>query len=170
MKTEWYNWERVTKHVREDHDLYRSSAPNYQGYDESQKLTLSAVKFLVDNGIDSIISFCKHPYSDHEKELLDREKIQYLHLPVQDFGAPTIEQLENAISRFNDPKHHSTLIHCGYGRGRTGTAVTGLQLASTGGNEPDEPAWHGENHVEMPVQMEVLKQLKGKLKEGGNSK
>jgi protein-tyrosine phosphatase len=169
MSDEWYNWRQVTKHLKEGHNLYRSSAPNYLGYDESQTLTPTAVKFLVDKGIDSIISFNKHPYSDEEKKLLDHEKIHYLHLPVQDFTAPTIKQLDDAIAFFNDPEHHSTLVHCGYGRGRTGTAVTGLQLDVTGGNEPDESVWQSENHVERPVQMESLRQLKAKLKED-NSK
>jgi protein-tyrosine phosphatase len=169
MNNEWHNWEKVTKHVREGHNLYRSSSPNYRGYDESQTLTPTAVKFLKDNGTDSIISFNKHPYNDYEKELLDNEMIQYLHLPVQDFTAATVKQLENAIAFFNDPEHRSTLVHCGYGKGRTGTAVTALQLDATGGNEPDESVWQSENHVERPVQMEVLKKLKAKIKED-NSK
>jgi protein tyrosine phosphatase len=167
MANEWRNWEQVTQHLKEGHKLYRSSSPNYQGYDESQTLTPTAVKFLTDNNIDSIISFNRQPYNAAEKGLLESANIKYIHLPVQDFTPPTIEQLMEAIAFFNNPElapSSGTLVHCGYGMGRTGTAVTAMQLDATGGMEPDESVWQSENHVERSTQMAVLREFKAKLK------
>ena len=167
MTNEWRNWEQVTRHLKEGRKVYRSSAPNYQGYDESQMLTPTAVKFLTDNNVYSIISFNRQPYNSSEKELLEAENIKYLHLPVQDFTPPTIDQLKEAIAFFNSPEltpSTGTLIHCGYGKGRTGTAVTAMQLDATGGKDPDESMWQSENHVERPAQMAILREYKAKLR------
>ena len=165
MSSEWYRWEQVTKYVSSGHKLYRSSTPNYAGLDLSQNLTPTAVQFLTDKGIDSIISFNQYSYTDDERKLLADAKISYLHLPVVDFNAPTLEQLESAITFFNGAAHKSTLVHCGYGHGRSGTGVTGLQLNATRGENPPEADWKTVNHVENPTQIAVLRTLRDKLKE-----
>ncbi|KAL6305687.1 hypothetical protein BKA93DRAFT_824798 [Sparassis latifolia] len=166
MKAEWERWEQVTKYITPGHKLYRASAPNYnegEG-DRSQKLTATAVKFLTDRGVDSIISFNQYPYKDDEKKLLDAAKISYLHLPVKDFTAPTLAQLKSAIIFFTGPKQHATLVHCGYGHGRTGTGVTALQLNATKGVNPPESEWKSQNHVEKLEQEAVLRALRDSLR------
>src|SRR5262245_37448328 len=135
--SEWLRFYQVTKHVPPGHTLHRASAPNYIPY--KQKLTESAVQFLTDHGIDSIISFNAHPYTDDEKELLTSAKIEYKHLPVKDFHAPTMETLRSANEFFL--QRESTLVHCEYGHGRTGTGVTGIQLYATKGELPLEADW-----------------------------
>lgn len=162
MSDEWREWNQVTEYVPSGHKLYRSSSPNYLGNDITQMLTSTAVKHLADQGIDSIISFNRYPYIDSEKQLLVDANISYLHLPVKDFSPPTLAQLESAIAFFNDPQQHSTLIHCGFGHGRTGTAVTALQLSTMLGIKPTEKEWE-ENHVETPEQMAVLRQFRDQL-------
>ena len=163
MSTEWHHWEQVTEYVKTGHKLYRSSAPNYAGSDSTQKLTSTAVQYLTSQGIDSIISFNVYSYTDSEKALLIPAKITYLHLAVVDYTAPTLTQLETAITFFD--AHKSTLFHCGYGHGRTGTGVTALQLAATKGQNPVESLWKSENYVEKSVQLAVLKKLRDKLKQ-----
>jgi protein-tyrosine phosphatase len=160
MTSEWLRFKQVTKHVPSGHKLYRASAPNYA---YRQKLTASAVQFLADNGIDSIISFNEHPYNDSEKELLANAKIEYKHLPVKDFHAPTLETLYSANEFFL--QRESTLVHCGYGHGRTGTGLTGLQLYATKGALPLEGDWTEENHVETEQQVAVLRELRNTLKQ-----
>jgi len=155
----WNNWAQVTKYVT-GKSLYRSSAPNYSGKDCTQRLTPAAVGYLADNGIDSVISFNEHPYKEDEQELLRNAKINYLHLAVKDFNAPTLGQLEDAITFFANPGHQSTLIHCGYGHGRTGIGVTALELHATRGRKPDESEWR----VETEPQYAVLRQLQKILK------
>jgi protein-tyrosine phosphatase len=160
MASEWLRFQQVTKHIPSGHKLYRASAPNYYS---GQKLTDTAVQFLADNGIDSIISFYDRPYNDSEKELLTNAKIEYKHLPVKDFHAPTIETLYSANEFFLQKE--STLVHCGYGHGRTGTGVTGLQLYATKGALPLEGDWKAENHVEAEQQLVVLRELRNTLKQ-----
>ncbi|KZT00982.1 uncharacterized protein LAESUDRAFT_731705 [Laetiporus sulphureus 93-53] len=161
-KAGWYRFVQVTKYVRDGHKLYRSSAPNYvqsEG-DKSQKLTSTSVQFLTSQKIDNIISFNQYIYTDSEKQLLKNANIDYLHLPIVDFSAPTLDQLHKAITSYKATNHKSTLVHCGYGHGRTGTGVTALQLDSTSGQNPPESEWESVNHVEEDKQIEVLRQLK----------
>jgi len=163
----WLRFEPVTEHVPDCRKLYRSSAPNYEQLpppehsDTSQRLTQRAVAFLVKVGIDSIISFNQCPYKPEQHKLLGEAKppIDYLHLSVQDFYPPTLQQLEMAIAFFSGKK--STLVHCGYGHGRTGTGITALQIGSEYGQtmQPYAKKWHQKNHVEKRAQVSVLAQL-----------
>ncbi|EGN97289.1 hypothetical protein SERLA73DRAFT_183963 [Serpula lacrymans var. lacrymans S7.3] len=163
MSTGWLQWDQETKFVSPGHKLYRSSAPSYAGSDSTQKLTETAVQYLQTQGIDSVISFNQVPYNATEMQLLKDAKISYLHLPVMDYTAATIQQLRSAIAFYKDPKHKATLVHCGFGWGRTGTGVTAIQLDATQGANPPESEWKSVNHVEESVQVAVLKQLKSEL-------
>jgi len=91
--------------------------------------------------------------------------IAYLHLHVDDWCAPTLEQLKQANEFFVGKS--STLLHCGYGHGRTGTGVTGLQICTTNGQtlNPFASTWWGSrgNHVEKRRQMSVLAELRNDL-------
>jgi len=154
---EWKRFEQVTQHIPAGHRLYRTSAPNYP----TQNLTPTAVQFLIDNGIDSIISFNESSYNAEALQLVENAKIDYIHFPVADFTGATLAQLEEANDFFL--KHKTTLVHCGYGHGRTGTGVTALQLYATKGTEPPEILWDTENHVETSGQIKVLGRLRDSL-------
>jgi hypothetical protein len=155
----------VTEYVTDGHKLYRSSAPNYHNDDDStQMLTPTALKYLKDNSIDSIISFNACPYTVDEKQQLADANIDYLHLAVEDFTAPTLTQLKSAIEFFNQPNHHSTLLHCGFGYGRTTIGVISLQLNTTRGCNPIESEWK----FETGDQKKVLQQLRDELVKGPN--
>lgn len=136
MSAEWQRFQEVTRYMPSGHRLYRASTPNYSGHDSSQCLTDTAVQFLADQGIDSIISLNEHPYTTTEMNRLNNANIAYHHIGVADFQAPTIAQLGSANRFFRE--HQATLVHCGYGHGRTGTAVTALQLYATRGRYPGE--------------------------------
>lgn len=163
----------VTGFLPDGQKLYRSSAPNYKklpsgDHDSSQDLTQKSVDFLTKIGIDSIISFNKYKYNRDALVRLESakpKKIEYLHLSVQDFSAPTLEQLKEANTFFVGKK--ATLVHCGYGHGRTGTGVTALQIDTSNGQrlEPFASAWWGSrgNHVEKRRQMSVLAELRSVL-------
>ncbi|KAF9234021.1 protein-tyrosine phosphatase-like protein [Melanogaster broomeanus] len=156
MSNEWHRFGEVTKHVTQGKRLYRASAPNYS----DQKLTPTAVKFLLDHNIKRIISANHHRYTDKEMALLDDNDIAYRHLPVPDFTAPTREQLTSAVDFYRGAENTGTIVHCGYGHGRTGTIVTALQLFSTWGDNPPEDEWKNVNHVETTEQAAVLRTLR----------
>ncbi len=165
MSTEWHRWEEVKQYVSSGHRLFRSSAPNYveSGGDGSQNLTPTAAKFLQEQGITGVISFNQNRYIDAQIQMLQGYNIVYLHLPVKDFTAPTIQQLDSAIEFYRPDSNPSVLMHCGYGWGRTGTGITALQLFKTKGANPPESEWQKVNHVERPVQMEVLREKRDSL-------
>ena len=135
--------------------LARSSSPNYMSTDADQRMTPEAVSFLHANGITNIISLNKYPLSKKEQDLLS-PLITYTHIPVPDFTAPTLDQLQLANSRFIG----TTLVYCGYGHGRTGTIISALQLYSGHALTLND---YRANHVETNTQMDVLNQLKWSL-------
>ncbi|KIY42813.1 hypothetical protein FISHEDRAFT_68306 [Fistulina hepatica ATCC 64428] len=136
----WYRFTEGAVFIPQGHRLYRSSTPNYDESkgDASQQ---QAVDFLSSKGIDSIISY--------------NENIAYLWLPAVGFYAPTIEQFRETVAFMG--MYRSTLVHCEYGHGRTGTGVTAIQLAATKGVSPPESQWVSVNHVERHSQMEALR-------------
>lgn len=164
MPTEWHRFEEVTTHIpRGSHRLYRASAPNYAGFDGSQRLTQSAVDHLATHGITRIISLNMVEYTDEEKTRLNLAGVAYLHLPVEDFTAPTLEQIRRAITMFSKEPVANTLVHCGYGHGRTGTMVTAIQLWQTKGHL-DLAGMQEANHVERDVQRDVLRAYQQELR------
>ena len=154
MTSTWQRFRQVTEFIPSGHKLYRSSAPNYP----IQDLTAVSVQFLTSKGIDSVISFAETPYTSEALQLLDDAKIDYIHLSVVDFSAPTLAQLSAANDFFL--RHDTTLVHCGYGHGRTGTGVTALQLYATKGTAPVQMDWSAKNYVETVDQIKVLENLR----------
>ncbi|KAI0074638.1 hypothetical protein K474DRAFT_1625659 [Panus rudis PR-1116 ss-1] len=157
----FHRWAEVKDYTLPGHKLFRSSSPNYLGNDTTQHLEDKDVTFLVGQEIKHVISFNQYPYTQAEIHKLDAVNIGYTHLPVQDFTAPSREQLKKVYEIYT--QNTSTLIHCGYGHGRTGTGVTAVQLYSTQGKNPPEIDWTTVNHVERDVQIAVLRELKKEL-------
>jgi protein-tyrosine phosphatase len=154
----WQRFKEVTEHIPSDiRHLFRSSAPYYNGQDEPQNIDENAVEFLVQHNIHRIISLNGCSYTENSIELLAARNISYLHLPVEDFTAPTLEQINAATAMWSKKPDANTLVHCGYGQGRTGTMVTAIQIWETGGNLDLEKAV-SENGVERDVQREVLEE------------
>ncbi|KIY53763.1 hypothetical protein FISHEDRAFT_63269 [Fistulina hepatica ATCC 64428] len=129
----WYRFTEGAVFIPQGHRLYRSSTPNYDESkgDASQQ---QAVDFLSSKGIDSIISYNESPYNAAElaQPRTFRETVAFMGM------------------------YRSTLVHCGYGHGRTGTGVTAIQLEATKGVSPPESQWVSVNHVERHSQMEAL--------------
>ena len=157
----WHRFTPVTKSVPSGHKLYRASAPNYDENigDKSQNLTQAAVNYLVSQGINSIISFNEYEYTAAEKARLG--SIKYLHIKLGDFKPPTLQQFAQANTFFLS--NTSTLVHCGYGHGRTGTGITGLQIYTENGKnlQPLASSWttplvSGGNNVETREQVSIL--------------
>ncbi|KAG9316104.1 hypothetical protein JVU11DRAFT_3778 [Chiua virens] len=168
--TGWQRFTQVTNFVPSGHKLYRASGPSYRGQDSDQDLTEKAVDFLVSQGIDGIISFNEHEYNEVEKERLVKvtPPIQYLHLKLGDFKPPTLGQFKQAHDFFLN--NRSTLVHCGYGWGRTGTGITGLQILTENGKslQPLAKSWStrlssGGNNVEMREQISILSEQRNLL-------
>ena len=158
MSNIWQRFKQVEAHIPASlNRLYRSSAPYYP----SQKITGDAIKFLKDNKISVIISFNQNSYTAAEITLLKNADITYHHLPVVDFQAATLEQLRDAYAVIDKlDSGTNVIVHCGYGHGRTGTGITGIQLQYTKGADPPEADWGKVNRVETAAQMAVLRELR----------
>jgi atypical dual specificity phosphatase len=85
-------------------------------------VTENEFKWIVDKGIKSIVTVREVPLPS---EWFDGSDIDYLHLRVEDFGAPSVEEMDEAVN-FIDKKirsGRSVLVHCAAGKGRTGAVL-----------------------------------------------
>ena len=90
---------------------------------------------ICDEGIRAVVSLTTIPL---EREALTKCDIHYLHLPVMDMQAPTLEAIERFVEFVNSSRkdERPVLVHCGAGLGRTGTAIA-CYLVSEGATGPE---------------------------------
>ena len=104
--------------------LARSAQPNYTGKDQPHEISFLQVDFLKKKGITCVISSNEYGLPDHSKTLLATYGIAYVHFGIDDFQAASPYQLMNAADIIEaNRKRGATLVHCGFGEGRTGTIV-----------------------------------------------
>ncbi|OCL11074.1 hypothetical protein AOQ84DRAFT_387079 [Glonium stellatum] len=137
--------------------LARSSAPYYENRDSDQRMDSVAVDILQARGIRHIISLNSLPLSQEEISRLNDANIRYSHFPVPDFTAPTIAQLQGIILAMqNEP----TLVYCGYGYGRTGTAISAILMSKDQKLTRFDFDGH---HVQTEAQRKMLGRLRDQL-------
>jgi len=90
-------------------------------------MTLEAARFLKGWGIDNIISLNKYPLSTDDVELLHSIQVAYSHIGVEDYCTTYYRTAGDC--HFACIKNKTTLVYCGYGHGRTGTAISALQIS-----------------------------------------
>ena len=72
----------------------------------------------------------------HAREALARHGLTELHLPTRDFAAPSLDALRHGVASVQDAleRGERVAVHCGGGRGRTGTLIACVLVAR--GEEP----------------------------------
>ncbi|MBA3468624.1 MAG: dual specificity protein phosphatase family protein [Herpetosiphonaceae bacterium] len=90
--------------------------------------SLADMKSLHKQGIRAIISLPERPitrFRGIDADLLANLDITYLHVPIQDHYAPTLDQAQTIIRfiRSQTAQSRPVLVHCNAGVGRTGTIL-----------------------------------------------
>lgn len=100
----------------------------HPGYGESAR---PAMEYLTSNGIHLLVSLTQTPV---DQALLGELDIKGYHLPVKDFTAPAIEQLEAFVTIADEAMGRGMAVgvHCGAGKGRTGTFLAAWFIAREG--------------------------------------
>ncbi len=77
---------------------------------------------VADAGVDLLISLTETPL---EPESLDAAGLDTLHLPIEDFHPPTMEQMDAFVDAVEARQQQGEQVgvHCTAGRGRSGTLV-----------------------------------------------
>lgn len=159
----FYRFEQVKLHLLPTDRLFRSSAPHYKSRDSDQRLDPESIAFLNKQNIKHVISV-NWPADDATITMTNTLRtagIAHTPLKVEDHHAPTPEQLKKGNTEWE--KHRpGTLVWCGFGHGRTGTMVSGLQIMAEKKKPHPHKFTHDDyvrNHVETQDQEDVLNKL-----------
>lgn len=78
--------------------------------------------WLAERGVGLVVSLTSSP---PDVDMLARNGLALLHLPVEDFRPPTPRDFEHFLSHARFARHegNAIVVHCGAGMGRTGTML-----------------------------------------------
>ncbi|KAI0341588.1 hypothetical protein BDW22DRAFT_254106 [Trametopsis cervina] len=159
----WKNWRTFTikgkKSTRSSCPHYKGQPPHGAGGDDSDQLMdKAAIDALRVKKVKYLISANHNSISDVQKAALTKAGIGYQWLPVPDFQAPSITQFKDCHREYRKNKE-GVHFYCGWGDGRSGTYVTGVEILEGVYTRKPTVAQYKKNHVERDVQFKALDAL-----------
>jgi len=121
-------------------------------------------EFLREEGLEAIVSLSEIPLSE---VLIEEFGFAVKHIPIRDFEAPTLEQIEDFVAFAENARSEGKklVVHCDAGIGRTGTMLA-CYLVSKGYNAADAIE---EVRAKRPGSLETIEQEEVVLKYEGKS-
>jgi len=121
-------------------------------------------EFLKGEGFEAIVSLTESPLSE---VLIEKFGFSVKHIPVRDFEAPTLEQIEDFVVFAENARSEGKklVVHCDAGIGRTGT-ILACYLVSKGYNAADAIE---EVRTKRPGSLETIEQEEVVLKFAGKN-
>jgi atypical dual specificity phosphatase len=121
-------------------------------------------EFLKCEGFEAIVSLTESSLSE---VLIEKFGFSVKHIPVMDFEAPTLEQIEDFVVFAENARSEGKklVVHCDAGIGRTGT-ILACYLVSKGYNAADAIE---EVRTKRPGSLETIEQEEVVLKFAGKN-
>ncbi|ODS33809.1 MAG: putative phosphatase [Candidatus Scalindua rubra] len=121
-------------------------------------------EFLKDNGFEAIVSLTEFPLNE---SLIEEFGFEVKHIPIRDFEAPTMEQIEDFVefAKKVGDNGKKLVVHCDAGIGRTGT-ILACYLVSKGYNAAkaiEEVRKKRPGSIETIEQEEIVIKYEGKI-------
>lgn len=95
--------------------FYRSAQPSRDGYKRLKALGVRTLLTLKDNGA-------------REREEAGAEGLAVENVPMGGFSQPSFEEVDRALSIIQDLSKRPLLVHCQYGKDRTGFVVASYRV------------------------------------------